>query len=837
MNSLLLVCILLLVLIFITQIVFLFKIAKKPDSLYFQKLYEDLKRDFNQLKQDVKEENGRRNNTLVEDFKKLESHIKDDYKILDKNIQQLNIASNEINSSNQNLTEKFNKFGQNLISQLGKWIENNRITVKSQDDNYNTLNIKVDNIQNIIQKNNNIFLTELTLKFQQTIQNLEVKIKDDIHKNNTALSTELTSQFQQVIQALEKKLANQLTTVQDNTKQNNTALSTELTAQFKTTIQALETQLTAVQNDAKQNNAVLSTGLTTAIQDLEKQLASQLIAVQDNAKQNNTALSTELTAQFKTTIQALEKQLASQLTAVEHEAKQSNTALSIELSGQSQQAIEELETKPNTNLDDVEQNSTDLSINKEVWGNIEKYLSSYINDSVTHEAFEYDKYALNFHETQLDKDSLEERELIIGLDFGSSTTKVVIRDTSTKKTYAIKFYEFEENAYLKSTCIFIDDDEFNFSHGEKLDHLKINLINKQHQNLEYTIAYLALIFRYIRYYFLTHKEYKNIYHNTQLVWRINIGLPAKNCDDIILKKSFKLAALSGWNASVKKGGITKQIVNEALQLSREPYNDENDRLHPEAVEVLPEVIAEIVGYAKSSLGQEGLHLLIDIGAMTTDVATFYLDKNKYKYSIYSTEVKHLGVYELQKNILIQAGEKIIDDSVFIENDKEKIQQELKKYVEEININSFEDFNSIVGNLTDDILIGQFKQQIVNVFNDTWQHRISHWDQDDLRKTKPFLLFVCGGGSKIAIYRNAVNDCSKNLQKNLRLCGFLDKSLPEPKGFEAPDLPPNSFHRMAVAYGLSFPAEEIGNIIPQSEIPDIEKSQISRRENYGDNYEK
>jgi hypothetical protein len=111
------------------------------------------------------------------------------------------------------------------------------------------------------------------------------------------------------------------------------------------------------------------------------------------------------------------------------------------------------------------------------------------------------------------------------------------------------------------------------------------------------------------------------------------------------------------------------------------------------------------------------------------------------------------------------------------------------------------------------------------------------DKDNLRKTKLFLLFVCGGGSKIAIYRNAVNDCSKNLQKNLRLCGFLDKSLPEPKGFEAPNLPPNSFHRMAVAYGLSFPSEEIGKIIPQSEIPDIEKPQPSRRENYGGNYDK
>ena len=300
--------------------------------------------------------------------------------------------------------------------------------------------------------------------------------------------------------------------------------------------------------------------------------------------------------------------------------------------------------------------------------------------------------------------------------------------------------------------------------------------------------------------------------------------------------------LLGWNASVKKGGITKQAVNEALHISREPsYSDENDRLHQEAVEVLPEVIAEIVGYAKSSLRQEGLHLLIDIGAMTTDVATFNLfyDKSEKqdKYPIYSAEVEHLGVYELHKNLLLEKTNKIIDESSLDESDKEKMQQEAIKYVNKIDRDGFEEFKSIFDNITNNELIGNFKKQIGSVFNDTWQNRISNFDKDALQHRKFCFLFICGGGSQIAIYKDAVNDWSKKLQKNLRLCGFSSKSLSEPRNFEAPDLPPNSFHRMAVAYGLSFPPEEIGKIIPKSEIPNIEKSVAIEKENDGGNYEK
>ena len=55
-------------------------------------------------------------------------------------------------------------------------------------------------------------------------------------------------------------------------------------------------------------------------------------------------------------------------------------------------------------------------------------------------------------------------------------------------------------------------------------------------------------------------------------------------------------------------------------------------------------------------------------------------------------------------------------------------------------------------------------------------------------------------------------------------GFILKEIPKPDQLYAPELPPHDYDRLAVAYGLSFSVNEIGEIIPESEVADI-----SRRE--------
>lgn len=419
---------------------------------------------------------------------------------------------------------------------------------------------------------------------------------------------------------------------------------------------------------------------------------------------------------------------------------------------------------------------------------------------------------MRFHNQQLTDDESNETELFIGFDFGSSTTKVVIGDHNRNAKYPVKFDDQSEDAYLKSTSIFIKKKTFNFSEGEKLENLKTHLVEKRTYKtecadlsaLEVSVAYIALVFRQVRCYFFN--TYRDIYKNDFFVWSIHCGIPSKNYDDKNLCDLFKKAVLAGWDLSIKNENVTIDSVRVTLK---------NIETHPDTVEVFPEVVAEIAGYAKSPLREEGLHLLIDIGAMTTDVAMFNLMKENRmnKYPMFSVDVSHYGVLELQKNQFLQK----IDA---IEKLNKQLQQRLRKEIEEsllleMNNKYFDSLKLIEGNSSNGFL-RNFYNQITTVVNETWNKRISEYDRDSYRKQKVISVFVCGGGSKMSCYDATIRNCLNGYKSNLNLYGFSFKKLKTPANFTD-----SNFYRLAVAYGLSMSSNDIGCIVESWKIPDIE----------------
>lgn len=88
------------------------------------------------------------------------------------------------------------------------------------------------------------------------------------------------------------------------------------------------------------------------------------------------------------------------------------------------------------------------------------------------------------------------------------------------------------------------------------------------------------------------------------------------------------------------------------------------------------------------------------------------------------------------------------------------------------------------------------------------------------------VFICGGGRRLANYREMIDDRGKKIAKNHSdFRGFEVKDIPKPDQVEAPNLSHGDYDRLAVAYGLSFTADEIGQIIPESKLGDIQKTTI------------
>ena len=84
----------------------------------------------------------------------------------------------------------------------------------------------------------------------------------------------------------------------------------------------------------------------------------------------------------------------------------------------------------------------------------------------------------------------------------------------------------------------------------------------------------------------------------------------------------------------------------------------------------------------------------------------------------------------------------------------------------------------------------------------------------------FPLFLCGGGAKIKFYRDTVKTINRNLKSTTSFSGFNFKQIPKPGDLEAHAISIDSYHRLAVAYGLSFRKLDIGRIVPKSVISDM-----------------
>ncbi len=441
-----------------------------------------------------------------------------------------------------------------------------------------------------------------------------------------------------------------------------------------------------------------------------------------------------------------------------------------------------------------------------------------------------------FYFSQIAEEFTEESELVIGLDFGTSCTKAIIRDNSLQLAYAVPFKGSEENhqPYLISTKLFVrHNGECSLKNGDNvIDDAKIQLMDKpdaivftdsrtgeEITALEVSIAYIALILREIRYWFF--ESHRDKYKNKELLWELNIGLPSRSYDDKVLHETFKLVALAGWNVSTQAGKISLDTVRQVLKESRhdlillaqkKDFLIEDGQIHPESVNAIPEVISEIVGYAKSPLRREGLHLLIDVGAGTVDTTTFilYTESGNDLFTLLTTEVKRYGAFMLHKHRLSKMKEILerkLGDLLHLVDGMTPLPKE-NKYMpskEEMN------FGSIDGEFI------QHLRSIVNKVVATTKNerdpRSNHWKEG-------LPVFLCGGGSELEIYRDAIKDCSATLTKSLHIADFDFKNIPKPESLEAPDLSANNYHRVAVAYGLSYTFDDVGRVVPPSQVDNI-----------------
>ena len=240
-------------------------------------------------------------------------------------------------------------------------------------------------------------------------------------------------------------------------------------------------------------------------------------------------------------------------------------------------------------------------------------------------------------------------ELIMGLDIGSSTTKVVIRQAwaADDNFYVVDFKEFGQPGatYLLPTALCFDETTNSYSVPDRnqvadYDDIKYKFMQDIENADIHLSAFIAWVIQYAKEYFVKKYAETDAFKGREIKWSINMGIPSAVFSDYGNEK---------WMNALKnacKMHVDKPISTNSLKRLSRPDID----LH-----VIPEIIATIKSFIEQDdANNDGLYCAVDIGATTLDACTFRIfdsDVGEDKYQFYKARIAYLGAerYKESKN--------------------------------------------------------------------------------------------------------------------------------------------------------------------------------------------
>lgn len=389
----------------------------------------------------------------------------------------------------------------------------------------------------------------------------------------------------------------------------------------------------------------------------------------------------------------------------------------------------------------------------------------------------------------------------MGIDFGTSYTKVALRVRDKVLFVNWKGVRKGKELYLLPGEIsHFHDDRTRLGRAPGVSDVQGSLKSpflalKSRPKIAYqsSTVFLAWVMRYARAWL--YRYHPELIQGRTLAWTVNIGAATDPWSRCSIVSSYREVVTCAWQLSQVSGELTLNAAKELLrgrQCVPEGLDDVN---------VIPEFVAQILGYVKSPQRLDGLHLLVDVGAGTLDVAAFNIYRNPReqadRYPIFEGSVDSLGTHVLMGARLSTA----VSDIVGWEDDGEVPTPEKLVELTDLDISAVKvidhGFERIVA------------QKIASVLQRTRQKRYP-----GAREWKHGLrVFLAGGGSHCSIYRRSVLKAFESLGVKALLTDF-------PALDSLDQLKDSDFHRLSVAYGLTYDADSIGTIVRPQDIEDI-----------------
>jgi hypothetical protein len=392
----------------------------------------------------------------------------------------------------------------------------------------------------------------------------------------------------------------------------------------------------------------------------------------------------------------------------------------------------------------------------------------------------------------------------LGIDFGTAFTKVAIAVGSQRYVVDWKgLGDFGDPHLLPSELVCREDGRVAIAErgvvGDVFRYLKKPFIEDTQPTREEMIravGYLAWVMRFTRAWVFHHLG--SSIADRKVIWEANVGIPTGSGGDRWV--GFRpLLTVTGaaWRAS-QSPEITLNAIASSLG------NNGGDNTLPD-IQLVPEVVAQVEGYRQSREREDGLHVLVDIGASTLDIALFRVmvnaESGNDRIPVFAKEVWPLGVSALMAALATRAEipldwtpampvpalKALAKDGVIPAGVAEKVEREMSE---------------------------KAARPIISVLTNGRQAdpRAPEFDTSKPRQ-RGLRMFVSGGGARVDAYKIAVE---KSLER------FRGSARSIPRYSKVGALHPiddATVDRISVAIGLTYPVDEVELFAP-SEIPPL-----------------
>lgn len=424
-------------------------------------------------------------------------------------------------------------------------------------------------------------------------------------------------------------------------------------------------------------------------------------------------------------------------------------------------------------------------------------------------------------------------DIVIGLDFGTSSSKVVLRSPYKLggRAMAVPYADlgYSRCRYLLPTRVFVGPEgqiELNGRSGWQAEwDLKVRMLNKVSaisQNADHqqnakrfhalSAAYLAHVLRETRRWFLNTQG--DIYESDEIRWSLNLGIPSAGYDDHRVRKEFAAMAHAAWLLSIAREPL---CLDRATEVMERVLSASSSRQEPQSngagipVSVIPEVTAQVLGYGKSHEREQGLHVLIDVGASTLDISSFvvHVIDEEDRYPMLTADTVRLGLLVLQQERMATVQYHPPLDSL-----PEDLIGPMPHWKDAVSD------AAMAGCLKrcDDEFLNRWIRRLNKTLIDLRNRR----DPNSPRWKDGLPVFGCGGGSGSQLFEEFAHRADREFRNGWTTAGLRVRRLPVPKSLVAgaEPLERDVFSRLSVAYGLSYDAINIPKTEPPGDIEDI-----------------